>query len=192
VTANSSDKSQERPTPRPATMVDLETRLAVQDLLVLEAELLDDREFEAWLDLFTPDVEYTAPVRVNRKSPAPDTIEEIGHFDDTFGSLDLRIRRLRTDVAWAEDPPSLTRRLITNIRIRPAPDADAGFDAADELDVRSNLLLYRSRGGRGAHDLIVGERHDRFRLIDGEWRIARRKAVLDQASLSTKNLGVFL
>lgn len=173
-------------------MVDLQTRLAVQDLLVLEAELLDDREFEAWLSLFTPDVEYTAPIRVTRKSPAPDIIEEIGHFDDTFGSLNLRIRRLRTDVAWAEDPPSLTRRLVTNVRIRTVADAELGAATVEELDVRSNLLLYRSRGGRGAHDLIVGERHDRLRLVDGEWRIARRKAVLDQASLSTKNLGVFL
>ena len=58
--------------------------------------------------------------------------------------------------------------------------------------MRSALLLYRSRGDLGAHDLIVGERHDLLRAVDGELRIARRRAVLDQSSLSTKNLGVFL
>ena len=168
-----------------AVEVDLETRLAVSDMLVQEAEHLDDRRFEEWLEFFTPDIEYTAPIRVARKSPASDIIESIGHFDDTLASLTLRVRRLRTDVAWAEDPPSHTRRLVTNIRIRKT-------DAEGELDASSNLLLFRSRSDRGQYDLIVGERRDRLRLVDGEWHIARRKAILDQSSLGTKNLGVFL
>jgi PAH dioxygenase small subunit len=168
-----------------AVEVDLELRLHISDFLVQEAEYLDDREFEKWLEIFTPDVRYTAPVRVSRKSPAPDIIEDIGHFDDSFPSLNLRVRRLRTDVAWAEDPPSHTRRLVTNVRIRLT-------DVDNELDVRSNLLLFRSRSDRGEYDLIVGERHDRFRLADGEWKICRRRIVLDQSSLATKNLGVFL
>jgi PAH dioxygenase small subunit len=53
-------------------------------------------------------------------------------------------------------------------------------------------MLFRSRGDLGAYDLIVGERHDRLRLVDGAWRIARRRDVLDQSSLGTKNVGVNL
>lgn len=168
-----------------AATVDLETRMTVQDLLHYEAEQLDDRNFEAWLELFTDDVAYTAPIAVTRKSPAPDVVDEIGHFDDTKQSLTLRVRRLRTDVAWAEDPPSHTRRVVANIRIRPG-------ERADELAVRSNMLLFRSRGDLGAYDLLAAERHDLLRRVDGAWRIASRRAVLDQASLGTKNLGVFL
>jgi 3-phenylpropionate/cinnamic acid dioxygenase small subunit len=166
-------------------MIDLETRLAVQDFLVAEAELLDDYRFEDWVALFTEDVAYTAPIKVTRKAPADDVIDAIGHFDDTIQSLQLRVRRLMTDVAWAEDPRSHTRRFITNIRIRPTEDPS-------ELAVRSNLLMFRSRGDLGAYDLIAGERHDLLRRVDGELRIARRRAVLDQSSLGTKNLGVFL
>lgn len=169
----------------PAVEVDLETRLSVVDFLVQEAEYLDDRRYEDWLALFAEDVRYTAPIRVSRKSPAPDIIDEIGHFDDTMASLTLRVRRLRTDVAWAEDPPSHTRRLVTNVRIRL-------IVGSPELAVRSNLLLFRSRGDRGAYDLIVGERHDVFRHVDDGWRIASRRAILDQSSLGTKNLAVFL
>jgi len=44
----------------------------------------------------------------------------------------------------------------------------------------------------GAYDLIVGERFDVLRNVDGHLRIARRRIVLDQSSLGTKNLGVFL
>lgn len=165
--------------------IDLATRIEVQDLYYLEAELLDDRRWEEWLDLFADDLEYTAPIRVTRKTPAVDVVDDIGHFDDSKGSLTLRVKRLRTDVAWAEDPPSHTRRLITNLRIRPG-------GAADELAVRTNMLIFRSRGDAGDHELIAGERQDSLRREDGEWLIARRRTVLDQSSLGTKNLGVFL
>ncbi len=163
----------------------LELRVAVQDFLVREAELLDDRDFEDWLELFAPDIEYTAPVRVTRKTPNPTVIDDTPYFDENLQSLTLRVKRLRTDVAWAEDPPSHTRRFVTNIRVRPGA-------SDDELDVRSSLMLFRSRGDMGAYDLIVGERQDVLRAVDGELRIARRRIVFDQSSLGTKNLAVFL
>jgi 3-phenylpropionate/cinnamic acid dioxygenase small subunit len=169
----------------PVPPVDLAVRLRIEDLYHLEAEILDERRWEEWLELFAPEVEYFAPIRVARKSPANDIVEELGHFDDTFGSLALRVKRLRTDVAWAEDPPSLTRRLVTNLRVRRAPEAG-------EYDVRTNFLLFRSRGDLGAHDLIVGERQDRLRPEGERLLISRRRILLDQASLGTKNLGVFL
>lgn len=164
--------------------VGTETWLEVHHFLVAEAELLDDRRFEEWLELFTDDVHYTAPMRVHRKNPAPDVIEANLLFDENKASLGLRVKRLYTDVAWAEDPPSLTRRLVTNIRVTPA--------AEDELAVKSNLLLFRSRGDMGSHDLICGQREDTLRRVDGDLRIARRRTLLDQASLGTKNLAVFL
>jgi 3-phenylpropionate/cinnamic acid dioxygenase small subunit len=165
--------------------VSVEVRLAVQEFLWNEAELLDDRRFEEWLALFTDDIEYTAPIAVTRKTPNPTVVDDIGYFDENIQSLTLRVQRLRTDVAWAEDPPSHTRRFVTNIRVRPT-------ETEDELAVRSAFLLYRSRGDMGAYDLIVGDRHDLFRVVGGEFRIARRRVVLDQSSLGTKNLGVFL
>lgn len=163
----------------------LELRVAVQDFLVYEAELLDDRKFEEWLELFTDDVTYDAPIRVTRKTPNPTVVDDISFFDENLQSLTLRVKRLRTDVAWAEDPPSHTRRFVTNVRVRPTPNEE-------ELDVRSSLMLFRSRGDMGAYDLIVGERFDLLRTVEGKLRIARRRIVLDQSSLSTKNLGVFL
>lgn len=163
----------------------LELRIAVQDFLVYEAELLDDRKFEEWLELFTDDITYEAPIRVTRRTPNPTVVDDISFFDENLQSLTLRVKRLRTDVAWAEDPPSHTRRFVTNIRVRPG-------DTDDELEVRSSLMLFRSRGDMGAYDLIVGERFDLLRNVDGQFRIGRRRIVLDQSSLSTKNLGVFL
>jgi 3-phenylpropionate/cinnamic acid dioxygenase small subunit len=168
-----------------ASAVDLELRIAVEDFLIQEAEFLDDRRFEEWLALFTPDLEYTAPVRVTRKTPNPTVIDDTPYFDENLQSLGLRVKRLRTDVAWAEDPPSHTRRFVTNVRVRPGA-------TDDELNVRSALLLFRSRGDLGAYDLVACEREDLLRAVDGELRIARRRIIFDQSSLGTKNLGIFL
>ena len=108
-----------------------------------------DRRFEEWLDLL--DRRHPPTSRrsaVLRKTPQPDVVDDIGSSTTTSPSLTLRVRRLRTDVAWAEDPPSFTRRFVTNFRFEPGEDDD-------ELRVRELLLLYRSRGDGGAHDLIV-------------------------------------
>ncbi len=171
----------------PAEAVSPQARLAAEDFLVAEAALLDDRRFDEWLELFTDDLEYVVPVRTIRRRGNGDDVDwESRHFDDNKASMSLRVRRLtETDVAWAEDPPSFTRRLVTNFRYAPGP-GDA------ELTVRTNLLLYRSRGTSGQHDLIAGERTDVLRLVDGRLKIAKRQVVLDQATLGTKNLGVFL
>ncbi len=167
-------------------MIDEATRLNAQDFLIAEAALLDHRRFEDWLHFFADDVEYYVPIRVTRKQPEPDVVEEIGYFDENKQSLTLRVKRLGTDVAWAEDPPSFTRRFLSNFRF------EAGEDEGS-LTVFDYLLLYRSRGDRGVYDLISGERQNLLRREEsGKWRIARRHVILDQASLGTKNLGVFL
>lgn len=165
-------------------MIAVEHRFAIQDFLVAEAELLDHRRFEDWLALWTDDATYFVPVRVSRKQPAPDVVDDVGLFDDNKHSLTLRVRRLGTDVAWAEDPPSFTRRFVSNFRIDPEQDG--------EVRVRDYLLLYRSRGDGGTYDLISGEREHVLRVDGDGLRIASRRVVLDQASLGTKNLGVFL
>jgi PAH dioxygenase small subunit len=169
----------------PAGPVPLEVRVAVQDYLIEEAELLDSRRFDEWLAQFTDDVEYRVPVRTTRKIGNSDVVDDIFHFDENKLSLGLRVRRLGTNVAWAEDPPSLTRRFVTNVKV-------AWGERENEFAVRSYLLLYRSRGDRGTHDLLSGERQDLLRLEDGRLRIARRRVVLDQATLGTKNLAIFL
>ena len=86
-------------------------------------------------------------------------------------------------MAWAEDPPSRTRHLVTNVVIRPrATDA--------EYDVSSNFLLYRTRLETDLN-IFAGCREDVLRKAAGGWKIARRKIILDQNVILAKNLSVF-
>lgn len=164
----------------------LETYWEVYSFLVQEAELLDERREREWLELFTDDAEYLMPVRVNRERGEGDGFsEEAFYFEETRGSLELRVRRLETEYAWAEDPPSRTRHFVTNIRV-------AQGEEEDEVAVRTNLLLYRSRGSEPHHDLLSAERKDVLRKEDGQWKLRRRVILLDHSVLETHNLSVFL
>ena len=163
-----------------------EVRRAVRDFLLLEAELLDDRRFREWLELFAPEVDYRMPVRTTRDRRggtefAPDAF----HFAENRHRLELRVARLESGSAWAEEPPSRTRHFVSNVRVR----AGAG---PDEVEARSNLPLYRTRGDAPHHDLLSAERHDLLRRVNGAWKLARRIILLDQTTVSTHNLSIFL
>jgi 3-phenylpropionate/cinnamic acid dioxygenase small subunit len=97
--------------------------------------------------------------------------------------LGARVARLDTGMAWAEDPPSRTRHLLTNIEVEPG-------DNAQEVKVYANFLVYRSRA-ETEQDFYVGARRDVLRRVGGAWKIAGRKIILDQNVLLAKNVSIF-
>ncbi len=164
----------------------VETYWEAYSFLMHEAELLDEHHEREWLDLFTDDAEYLMPVRVNREKAEGDGFsDESFYFQETRGSLELRVRRLETEYAWAEDPPSRTRHFVSNIRVAECEDED-------EIAVKSNLLLYRSRGSDPNYDILSAERRDILRKEEGSWKLRRREILLDHSVLTTHNLSVFL
>jgi len=108
---------------------------------------------------------------------------ELAILDENKQTLSARVARLDTGMAWAEDPPSRTRHLLTNIEIEQG-------DAESELEVYSNFIVYRSRS-ETEQDFYVGARRDVLRRVDGAWKIARRKLILDQNVLLAKNVSIF-
>ncbi len=157
----------------------------IQNFLYHEAELLDGLKFEQWLELLTDDITYEMPVRLTRERNHPDTASETAHFSEDRRTLALRVKRLKTDYAWAENPPSRTRHFVSNIRIEQTAKSN-------EVMVRSNLLVYRSRGSSTQADLISGERVDFLRNEEGHWKLAKRTIIVDQTVLDTQNLAIFL
>jgi len=171
----------------------------VEQFLYREARMLDERRFHEWLELFTDDVRYWMVGRISRyprwskaitvlgpdrrAETDLDLEEELGILDETKVTLEGRVARLETGMAWAEDPPSRTRHLITNIEVEPG-------ETAPELKVYSNFLIYRTRA-ESEQDFYVGARQDLLRRVDGAWKIAHRKVVLDQNVLLPKNVSVF-
>jgi 3-phenylpropionate/cinnamic acid dioxygenase small subunit len=171
----------------------------VEQFLYREARLLDERRFHDWLELFTDDVRYWMPLRDNRYPRSSKAIKildpdryvereltaenELAYLDESKHTLVGRVACVDRGMAWAEDPPSRTRHLITNVEVTPSA-------TESEVEVYSNFLVYRSRA-ETEQELYVGARHDILRRVDGAWRIARRKIVLDQNVMLAKNVSIF-
>ena len=156
------------------------------EFLMREAELLDNRQFRVWLALLTVDIFYYMPIRVTRdNNEKSQDLSEGAWFSENRKSLEMRIKRLTTKGALSEEPPSRTRHFVSNIRVRSSGQEN-------EIEVTSNLLLYRTRGDSSHYDLFSAERKDALRRINGNWRLARRDILLDQSVLGAQDLSVVL
>jgi phthalate 3,4-dioxygenase beta subunit len=156
------------------------------DFLYAEAELLDQRRHDEWLATLTDDIVYRMPVRVtSAHSLADSTLSHLSHFDEDRYSLEKRVSRFGTEHAWAEDPPSRTRRHVSNVR------AWIG-DAPGEVVVTSSVLVFRSRGDVHDSDLLSMGRTDVLREVGERLLLARREILVDESVLHTQNLAIFL
>jgi 3-phenylpropionate/cinnamic acid dioxygenase small subunit len=164
----------------------------IEDLLYAEADLLDERRYNEWLELFTDDVRYWMPLRKNVRwhDREADTSpqDEVGWLDDDKETLIKRVKQLETGIHWAEEPLSRVSHAITNIRMAEKVDA---LDEGQSLTVKSHFFVYRNRL-EDETDLLVGRREDTLRRVNGELKIARRKILIEQSVLMAKNLTVFL
>ncbi len=171
----------------------------IEQFLYREASLLDDFRYTEWLELFTDDLRYWMPVMERRYRTDSKGVQvlateqykerefssetEVGLLDETKDSLARRIERFETGMAWAEDPPSRTCYVISNVIV-----SDGARET--EKNVRSNFILYRTRGDM-EQDFYVGCRHDVLRLVNGDWKISYRKIILPQNVLASKNISNF-
>ena len=164
----------------------------ITEFLYAEAELLDERRYDEWLALLSEDIRYWMPMRRNVKYD--DTTreftregEDISWFDEGKDTLARRVRQIQTGIHWAEEPRSRITHMVSNVQLlHVAADADM----PREVSVKSRFLLYRNRVETET-DLLVGKREDTVRQDGSGWLIARRKIILDQNVLLTKNLTFF-
>jgi 3-phenylpropionate/cinnamic acid dioxygenase small subunit len=155
---------------------------------IAEAWLLDDRKLREWLDLFTEDMVYYMPRRknVNRKDLAreiPARGTDLPFFEDNRKLMEVRIQRLESGTAWAEEPPSRTRHLVGNLVIEKV--ADDGT-----VQAKTAFICHRSHGETSTV-VYSGYRVDILHPVDGSWKISDRTIVLDANVILDKNLAIF-
>ena len=190
-------------------MSDREERIArlllaqdVAEFLYREAELLDERRYEEWLALLADDIRYWMPMRRNVKFGEGErefTREgtDIAWFDEGKDTLTRRVRQIQTGIHWAEEPQSRIAHLVSNVQV---VEVSPSLAEPQEVAVKCRFLIYRNRVETET-DLLVGKREDTLcRGGNGrggnaqgasDWQIARRKIILDQNVLLSKNLTFF-
>jgi 3-phenylpropionate/cinnamic acid dioxygenase small subunit len=166
------------------------------EFLYAEVELLDERHYDDWLALLADDIRYWMPMRRNVKFG--DTTreftrerEDISWFDEGKDTLTRRVRQIQTGIHWAEEPQSRIAHLVSNVQLL---EATPSVNAPQEVTTKCRFLVYRNRVETET-DFLVGKREDTLRRVNSSsgdgWLIARRKIILDQNVLMTKNLTFF-
>lgn len=146
------------------------TRQEIEDFLYTEAALLDEWRLREWLELLTEDATYLVPPTDVRDGDPGDTLFILA---DDIVRIRSRVKQLLGKSAWAENPPSRTRRMITNVRIIE--------NDGENIKVSANFVVYRMR--YELVDTYVG--HYEYKLVRREdhLKIRERKAILDLEAL---------
>ncbi|HXQ49846.1 MAG TPA: 3-phenylpropionate/cinnamic acid dioxygenase subunit beta [Stellaceae bacterium] len=178
--------------PSPSRLAYLSLMREVEDLYYEEADLLDERRYEAWLELFAADAIYWMPMRKNVPWEERDrditAEDDVSWIQDDKETLEKRVRQLLTGIHWAEEPLSRVSHLVTNVRLAAPADR---LDEGASMNVKTRFFVYRNRLETET-DVLVGRREDVLRRVDGRLKIARRKIIIEQSVLMAKNLTVFL
>ena len=164
----------------------------IESFLYREAELLDERRYEDWLGFLAEDVRYWMPMRRNVKFGELEREftregQDVNWFDEGKETLTRRVQQILTGVHWAEEPLSRICHMVSNIQIL---DVKPSAAEPSDVTVKSRFLIYRNRVETET-DILVGKREDVLHRVDGQWKIGRRKIVLDQSVLLSKNLTFF-
>jgi 3-phenylpropionate/cinnamic acid dioxygenase small subunit len=139
-------------------------RQQVEQFLYYEAQLMDEHRYDEWLALWTDDALYWVPTGRDDIDPQ----REISLIYDDRVRLQVRIARLQSGFAHAQEPKSRMRRVVSNIVIEEAENG--------EIVAYSNFLLAELR--RGKQDIFAGRAIHRLRPHDGGFKLAAKKVLL--------------
>ena len=133
-----------------ATLAPPDTQRAVEQFLYRQADVLDDRDWDAWLGLFTADGHYWMPV--SAEQTVADGVPNI--FYEDLNLMRVRIKRVTHPRAWSTQPGHRTSHVVSNVVIE-----DEQQDSGD-IVVRSRFHVaeywndgLRHFAGRYRHEL---------------------------------------
>jgi benzoate/toluate 1,2-dioxygenase beta subunit len=150
---------------------------ACERLIKREARLLDDGEFERWIELFSRECIYWIPLGRGNDPRREVSVE----FHDRRRLLD-RVARLRTGAAYSQIPPTRTCHLLSNLEVFSC--------GAGELAARANFAIQTYR--LGVHRALAGWCGYLFAQEDGGWKIALKQINLIDADEGQENNSFFL
>ena len=148
-------------------------RAEVERFLFREARLMDEHAYDEWLELWAGELLYWVPCNRDDSDPT----REISAVYDDRARLEGRIERLKSGAAYAQDPRSRMRRLISNIEVE---------ECGDEIAVASNFILVELR--RGREQLLGGRTLHKLRRDGDGLKMHYKKVMLVDNDRAIENL----
>lgn len=141
----------------------------VRDFVYREARLLDDRQWDRWLDCYAADAVFWMPAWDDNDQLTEDPQREISliYYSNRAG-LEDRVFRIKTERSSASTPEPRTSHFITNLECEPGCDG--------HIDLRFNwqTLSHRFR----VTDQYFGSSFYRLDVRGERPLIASKKVVL--------------
>jgi 3-phenylpropionate/cinnamic acid dioxygenase small subunit len=105
----------------------------IEQFLYRQAELLDDKSWQEWIDLFAPDGIYWMP-----PEPSHTTWEGMpAIFAEDRNLMTVRMKRLQHPDAWSQRPLWETNHIVSNVIVEK--------ETEDEIVVRSRFHMLELR-----------------------------------------------
>lgn len=153
-----------------------ETLAVATELVAREGYLLDRRDWDAWLALYTQDTVFWVPAWRNESETVedPDTEVSLIYHDSRVG-LEERVHRLRTGKSVTTMPLPRTAHFVSNFLVGEATPAGV---ASDRIDVHSSwqVVIYQPR--TAVQYTLAGRYEHRLVKSGDVWKIAKKKIVL--------------
>jgi benzoate/toluate 1,2-dioxygenase subunit beta len=141
------------------------TRDEAERLLIRECRLIDERRFDEWLALFSPDCRYWLPLTDGDPDFEPSLV-----YDD-YIRMQERVFRLANTHAPSQEPAARTLHNVSNVEV------------VGEAEVTANLTIFEFRPGDPSQVGLGTQRvfaaRAEYVVIGGpEWRIKLKKVWL--------------
>jgi 3-phenylpropionate/cinnamic acid dioxygenase small subunit len=105
---------------------------AVAAFIFREARLADEARYSEWEALWAEDASYRVPMR-----PDDDPARTVAYINDNRARIKSRVAQLNTGVRHSQTPPSVMRRLISNLEVLEHD--------GDTMTVGANFVLFEYR-----------------------------------------------
>ena len=140
----------------PIVRVTPEQQLEIERFLYDQAEILDEKRWDDWLELFTADGHYWMPA--HESDTTGDGVPSI--FYEDIDLMRVRAKRVTHPRAWSQKPPHRTTHVVSNVIVE-------SFDPkTGDVVVRSKFHMAEFRRESLRH--FIGKyRHHLRRTPDG-------------------------
>jgi len=138
--------------------VGVETQLAVERFLYRQAEILDEKRWDEWLALFTPDAHYWMPAEEDQTDGAG--VHNI--FWEDLDLMKMRVRRNGHPRAHSQAPQNRLCHVVSNVIVE-------SVEANGDLVVRSRFhcaeyFRYQVRTFTGKYRHVLKKAPDGYRI----------------------------
>ena len=150
-----------KPLPARGASTDPSLQQQVEQFLYHQSELLDEKQWAAYIDLFTTDGVYWMPVTPEQT----EWLDSPSIFAEDRQMMEIRMGRVSHPNAWSQAPQWGTNHLVGNVVIESVNDT--------EITVRSRFQMMELRRNTTRH--FAGTYRHKLRRVGDDFKIALQR-----------------